>query len=104
MASAAAPNMASTTSGSRSSATVQVPAWARSGTWWEAVRGCWAVASASPPITYGGCDWSPPTGRLREVTAETEPDLIWAVRGGKDNFGLVQLGVIVRRPDVLDVR
>ncbi|GAA0948490.1 FAD-binding oxidoreductase [Actinocorallia libanotica] len=28
-------------------------------------------------------------GRLREVTAETEPDLFWAVRGGKDNFGLV---------------
>ncbi|MEV0381181.1 FAD-binding oxidoreductase [Nonomuraea sp. NPDC050643] len=28
-------------------------------------------------------------GRLREVTAETDPDLFWAVRGGKDNFGLV---------------
>ncbi|GAA3221549.1 FAD-binding oxidoreductase [Actinocorallia longicatena] len=28
-------------------------------------------------------------GRLRTVTAESEPDLFWAVRGGKDNFGLV---------------
>ncbi|WP_405800768.1 FAD-binding oxidoreductase [Streptomyces sp. NBC_01506] len=28
-------------------------------------------------------------GRLRDVTAEEEPDLFWAVRGGKDNFGLV---------------
>ncbi|GAA2724875.1 FAD-binding oxidoreductase [Actinocorallia aurantiaca] len=28
-------------------------------------------------------------GRSREVTAETDPDLFWAVRGGKDNFGLV---------------
>ncbi|GGK06334.1 oxidoreductase [Streptomyces camponoticapitis] len=28
-------------------------------------------------------------GRLREVTADAEPDLFWAVRGGKDNFGLV---------------
>ncbi|MBB6555365.1 FAD-binding oxidoreductase [Nonomuraea rubra] len=28
-------------------------------------------------------------GRLREVTAESEPDLFWAVRGAKDNFGLV---------------
>ncbi|WP_198652814.1 FAD-binding oxidoreductase [Actinocorallia populi] len=28
-------------------------------------------------------------GRLRDVTAETDPDLFWAVRGGKDNFGLV---------------
>ncbi|MFF7020278.1 FAD-binding oxidoreductase [Streptomyces klenkii] len=28
-------------------------------------------------------------GRLREVTAESDPGLFWAVRGGKDNFGLV---------------
>lgn len=28
-------------------------------------------------------------GRLREVTAETDPDLFWAVRGGNDNFGVV---------------
>lgn len=28
-------------------------------------------------------------GRLREVTAESEPELFWAVRGGKDNFGIV---------------
>ncbi|MFD6335311.1 FAD-binding oxidoreductase [Streptomyces niveus] len=28
-------------------------------------------------------------GRFREVTADTDPDLFWAVRGGKDNFGLV---------------
>jgi FAD/FMN-containing dehydrogenase len=28
-------------------------------------------------------------GRLREVSADDEPDLFWAVRGGKDNFGLV---------------
>ncbi|MFI6084832.1 FAD-binding oxidoreductase [Streptomyces sp. NPDC051217] len=28
-------------------------------------------------------------GRLREVTADADPDLFWAVRGGKDNFGLV---------------
>lgn len=28
-------------------------------------------------------------GRLRDVTADTDPDLFWAVRGGKDNFGLV---------------
>jgi hypothetical protein len=28
-------------------------------------------------------------GRLRHVTPETEPDLFWAVRGGRDNFGVV---------------
>jgi FAD/FMN-containing dehydrogenase len=28
-------------------------------------------------------------GQLREVSADDEPDLFWAVRGGKDNFGLV---------------
>lgn len=28
-------------------------------------------------------------GRLRQVTAESEPELFWAVRGGKGNFGVV---------------
>ncbi len=28
-------------------------------------------------------------GRLRQLTAERESDLFWAVRGGKDNFGIV---------------
>lgn len=28
-------------------------------------------------------------GQLRHVTAEREPDLFWAVRGGKGNFGVV---------------
>ncbi|GLZ09442.1 FAD-linked oxidase [Actinomadura sp. NBRC 104412] len=28
-------------------------------------------------------------GRSCDVTAESDPDLFWAVRGGKDNFGLV---------------
>jgi FAD/FMN-containing dehydrogenase len=28
-------------------------------------------------------------GRLRHVTAQTEPDLFWALRGGRDNFGVV---------------
>lgn len=28
-------------------------------------------------------------GRLRHVTAATEPDLFWAVRGGQGNFGVV---------------
>lgn len=28
-------------------------------------------------------------GRLRAVTADSDPDLFWAVRGGKDNFGVV---------------
>ncbi|WP_090932896.1 FAD-binding oxidoreductase [Nonomuraea jiangxiensis] len=28
-------------------------------------------------------------GRLREVTPGSDPDLFWAVRGGKDNFGVV---------------
>ncbi|MDN3359885.1 FAD-binding oxidoreductase [Actinomadura sp. DC4] len=27
--------------------------------------------------------------RLRHVTAESEPDLFWALRGGRDNFGVV---------------
>ncbi|MFE9662799.1 FAD-binding protein [Streptomyces sp. NPDC005955] len=28
-------------------------------------------------------------GELREVTAASEPDLFWALRGGRDNFGIV---------------
>ncbi|AOS63591.1 FAD-binding oxidoreductase [Actinoalloteichus hymeniacidonis] len=28
-------------------------------------------------------------GRLRRVTADAEPDLFWAVRGGRDGFGVV---------------
>jgi len=28
-------------------------------------------------------------GQLRHVTAESEPDLFWALRGGRDNFGVV---------------
>ncbi|UOY00353.1 FAD-binding oxidoreductase [Blastococcus sp. PRF04-17] len=28
-------------------------------------------------------------GRLRRVTADTDPELFWAVRGGKGNFGVV---------------
>jgi hypothetical protein len=28
-------------------------------------------------------------GRLREVTPDSDPGLFWAVRGGKDNFGIV---------------
>lgn len=28
-------------------------------------------------------------GRLRHVTADAEPDLFWALRGGRDNFGVV---------------
>jgi FAD/FMN-containing dehydrogenase len=28
-------------------------------------------------------------GRLRRCDAETEPDLFWALRGGRDNFGVV---------------
>ncbi|MBE1489463.1 FAD-binding oxidoreductase [Plantactinospora soyae] len=28
-------------------------------------------------------------GRLREVSVDSDPDLFWAVRGGKDNFGVV---------------
>jgi FAD/FMN-containing dehydrogenase len=28
-------------------------------------------------------------GRLRHVTAAAEPDLFWALRGGRDNFGIV---------------
>src|SRR5690606_16386293 len=30
-----------------------------------------------------------PDGRLRHVTESTHPDLFWAVRGGKGNFGVV---------------
>lgn len=29
-----------------------------------------------------------PDGELREITAETDPDLFWAVRGGGGNFGV----------------
>src|SRR5206468_11184212 len=28
-------------------------------------------------------------GSLRHVTASTDPDLFWALRGGRDNFGVV---------------
>ena len=28
-------------------------------------------------------------GRIRHVDAETEPDLFWAIRGGKGNFGVI---------------
>ena len=30
-----------------------------------------------------------PDGRARHVTADREPDLFWALRGGRDNFGVV---------------
>jgi hypothetical protein len=35
-----------------------------------------------------------PDGRIRVVTPGREPDLFWAVRGGKDNFGIVTSVVI----------
>ncbi len=28
-------------------------------------------------------------GRIRHIDADTEPDLFWAVRGAKSNFGVV---------------
>jgi FAD/FMN-containing dehydrogenase len=36
-----------------------------------------------------GVDLVTADGRLRQVTADTEPELFWAVRGGKGNFGVV---------------
>lgn len=38
-----------------------------------------------------------PDARLRHVTAESEPELFWALRGGRDNFGVVtglQVGLV----------
>lgn len=36
-----------------------------------------------------GVDIVTADGRLRQVTADREPELFWAVRGGKGNFGVV---------------
>ncbi|MGW5063889.1 aminotransferase class I/II-fold pyridoxal phosphate-dependent enzyme [Streptomyces sp. NPDC004096] len=36
-----------------------------------------------------GAEIVTPDGELRRIDAETEPDLFWAVRGGKGNFGVV---------------
>ncbi|MFJ6214942.1 FAD-binding oxidoreductase [Streptomyces sp. NPDC092296] len=36
-----------------------------------------------------GLDLVTADGTLREVTAQSEPDLFWALRGGKGNFGVV---------------
>ncbi|MEZ7003454.1 FAD-binding oxidoreductase [Streptomyces sp. AD55] len=37
-------------------------------------------------------------GELRHVTADSDPDLFWAVRGGRDNFGVVTSLEIALRP------
>ncbi|WP_026416394.1 FAD-binding oxidoreductase [Actinomadura oligospora] len=36
-----------------------------------------------------GLDVVTADGRLRNVTANSDPDLFWALRGGRDNFGIV---------------
>lgn len=36
-----------------------------------------------------GLDVVTPDGRLRHATVDSEPDLFWALRGGRDNFGVV---------------
>jgi FAD/FMN-containing dehydrogenase len=36
-----------------------------------------------------GIDIVTPDGTARHVTADSEPELFWAVRGGRDNFGVV---------------
>ncbi|MDT6985785.1 FAD-binding oxidoreductase [Streptomyces lusitanus] len=37
-------------------------------------------------------------GELRHVTADSDPDLFWAVRGGRDNFGVVTSLEIALQP------
>jgi FAD/FMN-containing dehydrogenase len=36
-----------------------------------------------------GLDVVTADGQLRQVTADSDPDLFWALRGGRDNFGVV---------------
>ncbi|MFI6485744.1 hypothetical protein ACIBH1_48115 [Nonomuraea sp. NPDC050663] len=45
-----------------------------------------------------GLDVVTADGRLRHVTQDIEPDLFWALRGGRDNFGVVTGMEIVLMP------
>ena len=48
-----------------------------------------SASTASPPTTSRAVEIVTADGRLRRICADSEPELFWAVRGGKGNLGIV---------------
>ncbi len=62
--------------------------WARSPTLWAAGWDCCLAAGYAADHVHR-IDVVTADASLRHVTTKSDPDLFWALRGGRDNFGVV---------------
>ena len=49
----------------------------------------WCARGGSPPTSSSACSSSTASGDVVEVTDDAHPELMWALRGGGGNFGVV---------------